>query len=222
MSQVFMSMNIKPLPGKIWFSKFSLYWYSEIFQAFHWTEHFAEERKRSTNSYFRFYQSSWWTTGLSKFQGPNHSRCLLCHLSWAEWSGWWDTAQLLEHIKNPISIFEQVHPDCVALFVFDQSPNHASLGPDALRAFEMNKGDGGKQQKQRDTVIPQSNPTSDLCRKVQKMTLPDGKPKGLEHVLTEHGFDIQGMHAKCSPVCPFENDHCCMAQLLSKQDDFAN
>jgi hypothetical protein len=28
------------------------------------------------------------------------------------------------------------------------------------------------------------------------------------------------MNVKCSPVCPFENNNCCMAQLLSKQDDF--
>jgi len=28
--------------------------------------------------------------------------------------------------------------------------------------------------------------------------------------------------AKCAPVCPFENDDCCMAHILSKQDDFAN
>ncbi|KIJ91207.1 hypothetical protein K443DRAFT_115354 [Laccaria amethystina LaAM-08-1] len=27
---------------------------------------------------------------------------------------------------------------------------------------------------------------------------------------------------KCTPVCPFENDDCCMARILSKQDDFAN
>ncbi|KAF8230394.1 hypothetical protein L208DRAFT_1400618 [Tricholoma matsutake] len=54
----------------------------------------------------------------------------------------------------------------------------------------MNKSDGGKQHIQHDTVIPESNP---------KMTLPDGRPKGLECVLTEWGFD-----------------------LLSKQDDFIN
>ena len=54
------------------------------------------------------------------------------------------------------------------------------------------------------------------------MTLPDGKPKGLEHVLIECGFDVHKMHAKCALVCPFENADCCMAHLLSKQDDFIN
>ncbi|KAF8811818.1 hypothetical protein BYT27DRAFT_7032244, partial [Phlegmacium glaucopus] len=27
---------------------------------------------------------------------------------------------------------------------------------------------------------------------------------------------------KCSPVCPIENTNCCMARLLSQQDDFKN
>ncbi|KAE9392941.1 hypothetical protein BT96DRAFT_967294 [Gymnopus androsaceus JB14] len=135
---------------------------------------------------------------------------------------WWDTAQLLEQIRKAISIFEEAHPNCQALFVFDQSSAHASLGPNALKAFEMNKNDGGKQRKQKDTIIPQSNPTVELRGKPQKMTLPDGKPKGMKRVLEERGFDVQNMKAKCSPVCPFENETCCMARLLSKQDDFVN
>lgn len=34
------------------------------------------------------------------------------------------------------------------------------------------------------------NPIVELCGKPQKMTLPDGKPKGLERLLKEHGFDV--------------------------------
>ncbi|KAE9390785.1 hypothetical protein BT96DRAFT_773615, partial [Gymnopus androsaceus JB14] len=49
-----------------------------------------------------------------------------------------------------------------------------------------------------------------------------GKPKGLQQVLVERGFDVRNMHAKCFPVCPFENNDCCMACLLSKQEDFTN
>jgi hypothetical protein len=62
-------------------------------------------------------------------------------------------------MKDAIEIFEAAHPGKQALFVFDQSSAHASLPPDDLKAFEMNKSDGGKQRKQRDTVIPQSNPS---------------------------------------------------------------
>ncbi|KAF8237448.1 hypothetical protein L208DRAFT_1389270 [Tricholoma matsutake] len=55
---------------------------------------------------------------------------------------WWDTKQL---------IFKSAHPDC-------ESSTHASLPPNALKAFKMNKSDDRKQHQQRDTTIPQSNP----------------------------------------------------------------
>ena len=86
----------------------------------------------------------------------------------------------------------------------------------------MNKGNGGKQRWQKDTIIPANNPTAEFRGKLQSMTTADGKQKGLEQTLWEHGFDVTGMQAKCSPVCPWENDSCCMARLLSKQDDFAH
>jgi hypothetical protein len=53
------------------------------------------------------------------------------------------------------------------------------------------------------------------------MTMDDGTAKGLQQVLEERGFNVSGMRSKCKPVCPWENDNCCMARLLSKQDDFA-
>ncbi|KZV74693.1 hypothetical protein PENSPDRAFT_572631 [Peniophora sp. CONT] len=135
---------------------------------------------------------------------------------------WWDTEQLLAQIKTAIRVFEREHPDCVGLFIFDQSSAHAALPPDALRAFEMNKGDGGKQRKQRDTVIPDTNPDASKRGRIQKMTTPSGEQKGLERTLTERGFDVSGLRAKCKPVCPFESKNCCMARLLSQQDDFVN
>ena len=86
----------------------------------------------------------------------------------------------------------------------------------------MNKGNGGKQRFQKDTVIPNTNPYPEHCGKIQKMTTEAGLQKGLQQTLEESGFDVKNMHLKCSPVCPWENDGCCMARLLSKQDDFAN
>jgi hypothetical protein len=38
--------------------------------------------------------------------------------------------------------------------------------------------------------------------------------------LEERGFNVKKMRAKCKPVCPVENQDCCMARLLSNQDDF--
>jgi hypothetical protein len=135
---------------------------------------------------------------------------------------WWDTKQLIDQVKDVISIFEEAHPDCTALFIFDQSSAHASLAPDALQAFEMNKSDGGKQCKQKDTIIPESSPTIDKHRKPQKMTMLSSQPRGLESVLKERGFKVDKKQAKCKPVCPLENEDCCMAWLLSKQEDFTN
>ena len=56
---------------------------------------------------------------------------------------WCDTKQLMAQIRSAIEIFEAAHPDCQALFIFYQSSAHALLPPDALRAFEMNKSNGG-------------------------------------------------------------------------------
>jgi hypothetical protein len=58
---------------------------------------------------------------------------------------WWDHTQLLAQVDDALSIFEEAHPDCTGLFIFDQSSVHASLGPDALHVFDMNKSNGGKQ-----------------------------------------------------------------------------
>jgi hypothetical protein len=135
---------------------------------------------------------------------------------------WWDHDQLLTQVKHAIEIFEKAHPGCTALFVFDQSSAHACLAPDALKAFEMNKSNGGKQRKQHDTVIPHSNPTEAVRGKIQKMTMENGDPKGLQQVLEERGFNVKKMRAKCKKVCPIDNTDCCMARLLSRQEDFIN
>ena len=71
---------------------------------------------------------------------------------------WWDHTQLLVQVDKAIAIFEEVHPDCITLFVFNQSSTHASLGPDALHAFDINQSNGGKQRKQKDTMILMNNP----------------------------------------------------------------
>ncbi|KAJ3524344.1 hypothetical protein NMY22_g11041 [Coprinellus aureogranulatus] len=139
---------------------------------------------------------------------------------------WWDKKQLLQQINKVIEIFEELNPGKVALMVFDQSSAHAALPDDALKAFEMNKKDGGAQRLQRDTIIPETNPCAEHRGKKQEMTFIDanGKrvPKGLDRVLRERGFNLPaGLRAKCKPICPHDNTSCCMARILSRQDDFA-
>ena len=132
---------------------------------------------------------------------------------------WWDHAQLLAQVNKAISIFEEVHPNCIALFVFNHFLAHVSLALDALCAFDMNKSNSGKQRKQRDTVIPTNN-SHGFGGRPQKMTTENGEVKGLQQMLEECSFNVQRMKTKYSPVCAFKNKTCCMAQLLSKQDDF--
>jgi hypothetical protein len=135
---------------------------------------------------------------------------------------WWDAKQLIAQMGPSIDIFEKAHPNKVGLFIFDQSSAHASLPQDAIRPFDMNKSDGGKQPFAGGTIIPQSNPDVSKRGLVQKMTLPDGTQKGLKATLEERGFDVSNLRAKCSPVCPFESKDCCMARLLSQQEDVKN
>ncbi|KXN90727.1 Isoleucine--tRNA ligase, cytoplasmic [Leucoagaricus sp. SymC.cos] len=81
-----------------------------------------------------------------------------------------------------------------------------------------------QQPLQWNTVIPMSNSYSEHCGKTQKMMTDDGLPKGLQQTLEECGFTSKDLpkQAKCSPVCPWDNYNCCMAHLLSRQEDFAN
>ena len=111
----------------------------------------------------------------------------------ANGDAWWDHTQLLAQVDKAIAIFEEAHFDCVALFVFDHSSAHASLAPDTLRAFDMNKSNGGKQRKQRDTVIPMNSPCHEVRGKLQKMTTESGNAKGLKQTLKERGFNVGKM-----------------------------
>ncbi len=175
-----------------------------------------------------------WLIHVSDFVEEENGRLIICNeegivvkdarcITYPRSGGdaWWDHAQLLMQVNQAISIFKEAHLKCVGLFLFDHSSAHASLGPNALRVFDMNKSNGGSQRKQKNTIIPMNNPCVEHHGKAQKMTTEAGEAKGLQQTLEEHGFEnIRRMRAKCSPVCPLENNDCCMAQLLSKQDDF--
>ena len=56
---------------------------------------------------------------------------------------YWDTEQLLEQVTEAINIFEEKHPNKVAVFIFNQSSTYTSKGSRALNAFTINLGEGG-------------------------------------------------------------------------------
>ena len=96
---------------------------------------------------------------------------------------WWGHIQLLAQMDNTLSIFKELHPGCAALFIFDQSSAHASLGPDALYTSGMNKTNGGNQRKQMDTIILINNPHPAYCGMLQKMKTDSGEAKGLKQTV---------------------------------------
>jgi hypothetical protein len=85
----------------------------------------------------------------------------------------------------------------------DNYSTHGSLGPDALNAFSMNKSDGGKQWKQKDTIIPISNPDASCRGKVQKMTTEKGEQKGLQTVLQGTRIQCEGDDCKVQTCVPY-------------------
>ena len=99
--------------------------------------------------------------------------------------GYWTNKNLIDRIKKVIPIFEELHPNCTALFMFDNSQNHHALAPDALRASVLNVSDGGK------NVIPQRSGwylNENNERVIQEMQHGNGVQKGLRTILMERGL----------------------------------
>ncbi len=97
--------------------------------------------------------------------------------------GFWTSEHLIEQVKTKaIPIFETLFPNCIALFAFDNSSNHAAFkSDDALVANRMNLKPGGKQPKMRDTVFGSNN-------QHQSMINENGETKGMKQVLIERGL----------------------------------
>ena len=100
--------------------------------------------------------------------------------------GYWTTANLIQQVRTKaMPIFKILHPGCDGLFLFDNSQNHRSLPPDALRASALNLSDGGKNvQKQRSGWFIDDNG----IRITQTMQRPDGVQKGVRTILKERGL----------------------------------
>src|SRR5258708_4730012 len=60
----------------------------------------------------------------------------------AKGDAWWDMDQLLKQMHDVINIFEEAYPTCQALFIFDQSSAHQSLGPNAVTLGSPGYGQG--------------------------------------------------------------------------------
>jgi hypothetical protein len=123
--------------------------------------------------------------------------------------GYWTNQDLVDQLKITITIFEILHPDCVALFAFDNSANHHNYAPDALKARCLNKSDGGKN-------VPLLRPgwfLKEGIRVVQSMQFSVNgqlKQKGIQRILQERGLWNGNIQLAAG------------RQLLDKQPDFAS
>ena len=100
--------------------------------------------------------------------------------------GYFNNELFMKQVEKAISIFEAKYPNAKGLFIFDNAPLHKKVSDDVLNADKMNVNPGRKQPIMKDTIW---NGTT------QKMTLPDGTPKGMKLVLDERGVDTKGMKA---------------------------
>ena len=56
--------------------------------------------------------------------------------------GYWTHKEMLKQLtEDAIPIFEELHPGCVAVFIFDQSSNHNAYADDALVVQRMSKSE---------------------------------------------------------------------------------
>lgn len=143
--------------------------------------------------------------------------------------------------ESAIPIFEEAHPGKTALFVFDQSSAHASMGDDALNVSRMNSEEGTTSKSwvpMKATYIPPDAPNvADRNRPQEMSFMRDGKlqPKGMRRVLRvsisaisytdeqERGYEVASKLKICNKNrggCPADGSECSMTAMLLRQQDF--
>lgn len=101
--------------------------------------------------------------------------------------GYFTNDHLIKQVEHTIDIFERIHPEATALFLFDNAPSHRNVSDDSLNVDKMNVGPGGRQPIIHDTV---------WNGRVQRMVNNDGIPKGMKKILEERGVNTFHMQAK--------------------------
>lgn len=141
--------------------------------------------------------------------------------------GYWTNADLVSQTKKAMWIFKILHPNCDALFVFDNSANHHAFAPDALVATRLNLSDGGKNLK---SIMRNGWFTNEKGEySEQSFHTAKGEQKGLRTILEERGLwnngavvfrDVLTRSLKHCPISGMKKPEA--AELLSKQKDFVD
>ena len=119
--------------------------------------------------------------------------------------GYWTSEKMLDQFQNKVlPAFEELHPDCVGVFMFDNSTNHKKMPDDALVASRLNLSDGGKNSRK---VIRDGQFGANVS---QPMIDDKGVQKGIRRILEERGLWEPGMKLADA------------RQVLESQDDFRN
>ena len=133
--------------------------------------------------------------------------------------GYWTNSDLVKQLEKVVLIFKILHPDCDALFMFDNSQNHRALPPDALNAKVLPIKDGGKNVKpQRDGWFMKEG------RKIaQSMMTQECKPKGLRTILTERGLWDHTLSRNSAMELlqqqpDFQEQSCWLQEVVSKHE----
>ena len=127
--------------------------------------------------------------------------------------GYFNNDHLLTQVEHTITIFEEIHPNNQALFLFDNAPSHKKMADDALNVERMNVNPGGMQPVMRSTVWNGN---------VQSMVYPNGTPKGMKAVLEERGVNTKGMKApqlkeKLKSYSDFQNPKTLLEDLIESR-----
>ena len=106
----------------------------------------------------------------------------------AEKEGYWTGDKFMNNIKNAVKIAEHIYTPAThtIIWLFDQSSCHKAFAEDSLNVRRMNVFPGGAQSRMHDTM---------WGRRVQKMVMEDGRPKGMKMVLEERGINTRRMNA---------------------------
>ncbi|KAF8585068.1 hypothetical protein K439DRAFT_1344462, partial [Ramaria rubella] len=134
-----------------------------------------------------------WTDCLNTYGGDAHKIIYLGE----NHDAWWDMKQLLKQVEVAIDIFNILHPNDVAVFIFDCLSAHKAFAPDALSVQKMNVKPGGNQPRMHDTVIPNDCPILSKRGTHQSMVFMAtetsdpkliGVPKGMARICEEWGL----------------------------------
>ncbi|CAG8761877.1 20341_t:CDS:1, partial [Racocetra persica] len=99
--------------------------------------------------------------------------------------GWWTCDDLVNQVVEcAIPIFERIHPNKIALFMFDNSSNYGSFAKDALLVSQMGMKNGTQKPLLHDYTMPDGS--KHIMTYIDNANVK--RPKGIKRVLEERGL----------------------------------